>query len=348
MIASAFPSVVAAPMAGGASTPGLVAAVSGAGGLGFLAAGYKTAGALADEIAAVRRLTDAAFGVNLFVPWFPIHGLSAAELDARALSVTNYASMISGESNQLGATLGVPRPFDDDCWSEKIEVIVAARCPVVSFTFGTPPPEVTEPLRSAGCLIVVTVTSTEEAGTASSADVLCVQGPEAGGHRGTHDPARSPGEEPLLHLVRELRSLGTPMVAAGGITRRSHVRAAFDAGASSVQCGTLFIRSPESGASVLHKSALAAEWADRTVVTRAFSGRFARGLENLFIRAHDAAAPAAYPELNQLTQPMRAAAARVGDVDHMALWAGTGYRDADDVPAGEIVALVQSWCPQRF
>ena len=335
--------MVAAPMAGGASTPLLVSTVSEAGGLGFLAGGYKTAESIDKEIAAVRESTNAPFGVNLFVPWFPMRDLSSEKLEVRARSVEKYALAIAEEAERVGVGTGISRPMDDDEWSQKIDVLVAARCPIVSFTFGVPPADVVERLRAVGSLIVVTVTNKEEAIAAHGADALCVQGPEAGGHRGTHDPFRSPGEASLVELLHDLREIGVPLIAAGGISREAHARAALGAGATSVQCGTLFIRSPESGANEHHKSALAAPWAKRTVLTRAFSGRFARGIENSFIRAHGASAPPAYPEVNQLTQPLRAAAARAGDPDRMALWAGTGYRDAEVRPASDIVTLLRTW-----
>jgi nitronate monooxygenase len=142
--------------------------------------------------------------------------------------------------------------------------------------------------------------------------------------------------EVLLRDVRDVCDL--PLVAAGGITRREHIVAAMEAGAKAVQIGTVLLRSPESGASPLHKDALVSDRFSETMVTRAFSGRFARGLVNRFMRDYHDVAPAAYPEVNQLTRPLRAAGAAAGDPDGMALWAGTGYRDAPVAPAAEIVA----------
>jgi nitronate monooxygenase len=322
--------VVVAPMAGGPSTPALVAAAAGAGALGFLAAGYQNAHAMRAAIAAVRAAAAGPFGVNLFVPGSP-----AADPAATA----RYVSSLGGDARRLEAVLAEP-VWDDDKWTAKLEALLADPPPVVSFTFGCPDPGVLSAFRRAGSVAVVTVTSPAEArqATAAGASCLCVQGAEAGAHQGTFgNHGLATGGTALLALVKQVaRVTDVPLIAAGGIMTAAGAAAALAAGAIAVQCGTAFLRCPESGAHPVHKAALASDRFTGTTMTRAFSGRPARGLVNQFIRDHPDA-PAAYPEINNSTRPLRAAAARQGDADRMSLWAGTGFRQATDRPAAEII-----------
>jgi nitronate monooxygenase len=220
------------------------------------------------------------------------------------------------------------------------EAMAAEITAVTSFTFGCPPRGVIRALQDAGSAVAVTVTSPAEAGLAAEAgaDALCVQGYEAGAHRGTFGNDDAPGRDrDLLSLIGEVAAVtGLQQVAAGGIMGPRQVRAVLAAGAAAAQCGTAFLRSPESGAHPLHKAALADPRYTATTVTRAFSGRPARGLVNEFIIEH-ADAPPAYPEINNATRPLRAAAAARGDTERMSLWAGQGYRLAAELPAADIV-----------
>jgi nitronate monooxygenase len=323
-------SIVVAPMAGGPSTPELVIAAADAGALGFLAAGYKTPAAMIAEIAAVRAATDGPFGVNVFVPGTPC--ADPAALD-RYLGTLRHAGPL-GEA-----------AWDDDGFDGKVAALLADPPPLASFTFGCPPAEMIRALQDAGTLVMVTVTSPGEAALAdaSGADALCVQGYEAGAHRGTFVNDDEPGRDyGLLSLICEVAAVtGLPQVAAGGIMSPRQVRAVIAAGAVAAQCGTAFLRCPESGAHPRHKAALADPRYTATTLTRAFSGRPARGLVNQFIRDHPDT-PAAYPEVNNATRPLRAAAAAEGDTERMSLWAGQGYRSATEQPAGEIIERLRA------
>ena len=317
--------VVVAPMAGGPSTAELVIAAAREGALGFLAAGYKTPGTMAAEIAAVRAATSEPFGVNVFVP-------SAPYADTAALA--GYLSSL-GSAGDLGQAT-----WDDDGFDGKVAALLAGPPPVVSFTFGCPSAGLVSALHDAGSLVVITVTSPGEAAMAAAAgaDALCVQGFEAGAHRGTFANDDAPGRDyALLPLIGEVAAVTQlPLVAAGGIMGPRQVRAVLAAGAVAAQCGTAFLRCQESGAHPSYKAALADPRYTATTLTRAFSGRPARGLVNQFIRDH-ADAPAAYPEINNATRPLRAAAAARGDTERMSLWAGQGYRSATEEPAGQII-----------
>lgn len=323
--------VIVAPMAGGPSTPELVIAAADAWAVGFLAAGYKTPAAMAAEIAAVRAVSSDRFGVNLFVP-----GLPSADVG----SITGYVGSLAAHAEAVGASLGEPT-WDDDLLEEKIAILLADPPALVSFTFGCPPAAVIAALSDAGCLVVVTVTDPAEASIADAAgaDLICVQGAEAGGHRGTfaNDSATGDGHRliPLIGLVAAVTDL--PLIAAGGIMAPDQVQAALAAGAVAVQCGTAFLRCRESGANPLYKDALVDPRYETTAMTRAFSGRWARGLVNGFM-LENGHAPAGYPEINNATRALRAAAAGRGDTERMSLWAGQGYRSALDRPAGEIIA----------
>ncbi|MFJ9842774.1 nitronate monooxygenase [Kitasatospora sp. NPDC101155] len=321
--------VIGSPMAGGASTPELVAAVNRAGGLGFLAAGYRSAEGMAEQVAAVRKSTDRPYGVNLFVPAPP--GDPAA--------VAAYRERLRPEAERWGVVLPEEIGPDQDDWEAKLAALLADPVPVVSYTFGLPTAAEAAALRAAGTLQVGTVTTPEEARAAEAVgmDVLCVQGPEAGGHRATHRVADLPGELPLLQLLPTVRAVtAMPLIAAGGLGDGPAIAAALRAGAVAVQLGTALLRSDESGASAAHRAALTE--LPETVVTRAFTGRPARGLRNAFIDRHGPYAPPAYPEVHHLTAPLRAAATRRGDTDAMHLWAGTAHRLARTGPAERIVA----------
>ncbi|MGV9252568.1 nitronate monooxygenase [Streptomyces sp. NPDC003697] len=328
--------IVQAPMAGGVSVPRLAAAVSDAGGLGFLAAGYKTADGMYQEIKQLRGLTSRPFGVNLFVPQ-----PEAAESGA----VDLYAHQLAGEAGWYGTELGDTDHSRDDGYDAKLAVLLDNPVPVVSFHFGVPARDVVDSLRRLGTLTLVTATTAEEALAVqrAGADGVIAQGLEAGGHQGTHRdlPENDGVGLGLLSLVAQIReAVDLPVVAAGGIMRGSQIAAVLAAGASAAQLGTAFLAAPESGAHAVHKRALTDPLFTRTELTRAFSGRPARGLVNRFLREHGPYAPAAYPEVHHLTSPLRAAAAKAGDAQGMALWAGQGHRMARDLPAGRLVEVL--------
>ncbi len=320
-------------MGGGPSTPDLVVAAAESGALGMLAGGYKTSEAVLSEIAAVRAATDEAFGVNLFVP-----GTTTSEPDQLA----RYVRSLAPDADAVGVDCGEPA-WDDDDFEAKFAAVVSAAPPLVSFTFGCPTREAVSACQAAGSIVVVTVTRPEEARLAADAgaEALCVQGMEAGAHRGTFVNDDRPGQDlGLLALIGEVaRATDLPQIAAGGIADRRQVRAVLAAGALAAQCGTAFLRCPESGAHPVHKGALADPHYSMTVLTRAFSGRLARGLLNRFVLDH-ADAPPAYPEINNATRPIRAAAAQMGDSERMSLWAGQGFRAATDQAAGEIAEML--------
>ena len=320
--------IVGAPLAGGPSRPELAAAVSSAGGLGFLAAGYLNPGTVADQIARMRTLTDAPYGLNIFC-------LEEGAVDTDAL--TRYADRVAPYARAHGAEPGTPR-FEDDGFAAKVELAVRERPDVVSFTFGCPAADVIAGLQDAGVAVWVTVTDVAEAVIADvrGADAVVVQGDEAGGHRGSFHDVDGVGELGLLPLLRlTARATALPLVAAGGIADGAGVAAVLAGGAVAAQVGTAFMRCPEAGTSAPHREALGRPGATR--ITRAFTGRRARGIVNQFMDDHAAEAPAAYPHVHHLTAPLRAAARASGDAEAINLWAGEAYPLAREEPAGEVV-----------
>jgi nitronate monooxygenase len=329
---SAYP-IIQAPMAGGASNPRLAAAVGAAGGLGFLAAGYKTPGAMYEEIRQLRDLSSQPFGVNLFMP-------QPATVDRSAVAV--YAEQLAGEAAWYATALGDPDTGGDDAYDAKVAVLLEDPVPMVSFTLGCPERAVLDAFAKAGTYTVVTVTSPAEALAAqrAGADAVCVQGVEAGGHQGTHrdDPQLDGTGVGLLALVPQVReAVQLPLIAAGGLMRGGQIAAVLAAGAHAAQLGTAFLVTPESGANIVHKRAVTDPVFARTELTRAFSGRPARGLLNRFMREHGPYAPPGYPQIHHLTASLRKAAAAAGDPQGMSLWAGQGHRLARELSAGALV-----------
>lgn len=327
--------VLAAPMAGGPTTPELVAAATRGGFLAQLAGGYRTAANLRSQIQLTRNRighnVDAVYGVNLFVPNpVPITDAAYAE----------YAAKLGPVARSLGVA-GLPaRCDDDDAWEDKVADLLADPVPLVSFTFGVPSPHIIDAFHGVRTFTVQTVTSVAEARTAESAgvDALVVQGPEAGGHSAIFNPTQQQAtRESLRDLVGAVRdAVQLPMIATGGITTCDSVTTLVQAGASAAMVGTLLLRAHEAGTSVAHRMALTDPKFTGTVMTSAFTGRPARALRNDFTTQY-ADAPLGYPALHHLTRPIRVAAADSGDADALHLWAGTGWQHTQARPVTEIL-----------
>ncbi|MDH6198312.1 nitronate monooxygenase [Mycobacterium frederiksbergense] len=322
--------IIAAPMAGGPTTPAMVIAAHHAGGLGFLAAGYKTPDAVEAELRAVRA-AGIPFGVNVFAPNpVPITEQRYAE----------YARAMQREADRFGITLPDAPIDSDDHFGAKIDLLRADPVPIVSFTFGIPGREVIRGLQQAGSTVVQTVTSRAEAEAAAAAgvDALAVQASVAGGHSGTLTPDNPPPAVPLGELVSDIvASVGLPVIAAGGLGTADDVAVVLQAGAEAAAVGTVLLLADESGASATHQAALEDPARTETVVTRAFTGRPARGLRNRFIDDYEASAPLGYPAIHFLTSPLRKAAAAAGEPELVHLWAGTGHRHARREPTAKIL-----------
>ncbi|HET8540874.1 MAG TPA: nitronate monooxygenase [Anaeromyxobacter sp.] len=325
--------VFQAPMAGGPSTPELTAAVSNAGGLGSMGAGYVSAEALRDAIRATRALTSRPFCMNLFAP----------EAEAPAPTPDEVARAQAALA-PFRAEVGLPpaaAPSAGQPFREQLRVVLEERVPVFSTTFGALAPEDVAALARGGAVVMGTATSVREARAleASGVHAVVAQSGEAGGHRGTFLGAVEGGLAGTLSLVPQIvDAVRIPVVAAGGVMDGRGIAAALALGASAVALGTAFLACPESGASRPYKEAiLARRDADETTLTRAFSGRWARGLRNRFTEALASAPALPYPLQNSMTADLRREAAKAGKADLLSLWAGQGVALARARPAGDLV-----------
>jgi nitronate monooxygenase len=328
--------IIQGPMGGGPSTPELVAAVSNAGGLGSLGAAYLTPDQITDAIRRIRALSDRPFNVNLF---------AGAWQSANAVDPAPMLALLA----EVHAALGLPAPtlpaVPPDPFDAQLEAVLAARPPIFSFTFGIPGKDAMARVRANGATILGTATTVHEGRMLAEAgvDAVVAQGAEAGAHRGTFAAPFEAAMVPTLDLVAGIATAASvPVIATGGIMDGRGIATALARGAAAAQLGTAFLTCPESGAPAAHKQAILAAREDRTVITRAFSGRPARGIPNVFMAKlagrEEIILP--YPLQNMLTRAMRTAAAKGGDAGFLSLWAGTGAPHARVVAAGALVACL--------
>jgi nitronate monooxygenase len=325
--------IVLAPM-GGSATVELVAAVSNAGGFGILPCAYLTAEQIAAQTAALADKTSRPFGVNVFVEQPPY------EADEAVLAHAHERLRPYREE------LGIPHPerpaVPPDRYHDQIEAILRARPAVFTFTFGIPDAQTMRRFRDAGIFTVGTATTVDEALAlkAAGADGVFAQGSEAGAHRGTFlAPVEASLVGTLALVPQVVDATGLPVIAAGGIGDGRGVAAVLALGAEAASLGTSFLLAGESGIAPAYRALLASESARGTVLTRAFSGRTARGIANRVIA--DLADPddiAPYPFQNAMTRDIRTAAGEQGRAEFLSLWAGQAARLAKAKPAAEIVA----------
>ena len=330
-----FP-IIQGPMAGGASSTALVAAVSNAGGLGSFAASLLTPSVLRDEVAIIRSLTDQPFLINLFVQETP--SPSKEEVD-------NAVQLLAPLWKGLGwDSLPIPARWCED-FHAQFDALIAARPAAASFTFGILDPVQVERLHDAGIVVIGTVTSVEEAQAWQTvgADAVIASGTEAGGHRGTFLGPQEDSMFPARELWPQVaRAVEIPVIAAGGIMTGIDINEALAVGAQAVQMGSAFLVCDESGINQTYRDALIRADDTPTRLTRAFSGRYARGLENRFMREMMAVEKQfpAYPVQNALTTPIRAAAAKQGDPELISLWAGAEIRRARPLPVAQLMQIL--------
>ncbi|WP_408930318.1 NAD(P)H-dependent flavin oxidoreductase [Corynebacterium sp. YSMAA5_1_F9] len=312
--------VLPAPMAGGPTTPALVRAAESAGSFGTLGLGSATVASAQESIHACG---GTRFGVNLFHP-------------QRALTATEMAAVRDLADHEGAVPGNVSLDFG---WHDKLTAALTGGAAVLWSMFGTFSAEEVERIHAQGAEAWTTVTTPEEARSAAErgVDALCVQGPEAGGHRGVWDPGAEPDQRPLAELVSAVHAVvDLPLIAAGGLrTREDVARALSWSGVRAVSCGSAFLLADEAGTSPHNRALLRRGGA--TVSTRAFSGRYARGLETPYTRAH-AELPLVYPYLNALLKPRRAA--HDPEVDYCLV--GT---EVEKINGGSVAQILAQLCP---
>lgn len=325
--------ILLAPMAGAGGTPELAAAVSNAGGLGAWGGGYATLEEIAATIRRMRALTMRPFNINL---------LAGGYATESAIDPQPMLDVVAQAHAELGLPPPALPPVPANPFDEQLAVVLEERPPVFSFTFGLPSPAQIAALKKRDIIVIGTATTADEARRLAQAgvDAIVAQGAEAGAHRGTFAAPFEDAMVPLARLVREIRtSVELPVIASGGIMDGRDIAACLKQGAAAVQLGTAFLPCPESGAPSAYKQALLAAKSDTTVITRAFSGRPARGLSNRFIAMVAGKEHAIMPfrQQNDLTRPMRNAAGRQGVPDFISLWAGQGVARSRVLPAADLV-----------
>lgn len=326
--------VMQAPLGGGGDTPAMTAAVTNAGGMGFIGAAYMTPEAIGTAADAVRERTNGAFGINLFAPQRP-----APEVDgqpALAAAAPFFA--------ELGLDAPTLPPRGDDPFERLLPAALESGARLFSFTFGTLPEEAMQALKAREMFIIGTATTVAEAVAleASGVDAITAQGGEAGGHRGSFDtdgPGAMVGTMALVPQIVD--AVQVPVIASGGIMDGRGIAAALMLGAQAVQMGTAFLTTAEGGVPEVQKQAILAAGDNDTRITRAFSGRPARGIANRFMQTVDAGGEGAilpFPLQNQLTRPMRTAAGKAGDAAFLSLWAGQGTRMSRRLGTAQLMA----------
>ena len=328
--------IIQAPMAGGGSTVELVAAVGRAGGIGFLGCAYSTPDAIRQAAADVSPRTDRPFGLNLFAPQPPDGSGGEA---SRVLDVLREVHLELGLEPP-----SVPEAGGID-FGEQLEAVLDVGAPAFSFTFGLLPASAIDELHTRNIVVLGTATTVDEAIALEQAgvDAIVAQGSEAGAHRGTFAASFEAAMIGTLALVPQVvDAVDVPVVASGGIMDGRGVAAALTLGAHAAQLGTAFLTCDEAGIPAAHKAAILEAREDQTRITRAFSGRPARGIINRLMSAmdRDPTVILPFPLQNAVTRPARTAAAEQGRAEFLSLWAGQGVRMARALPAETLVRQI--------
>lgn len=332
--------VIQAPLAGGGDTPSLVAAVGNAGALGFIGAAYLTPAQIADTSRDVRVRTSRPFGINLFAP---VPAPTTGDVRAAMARVAPYYEELG-----LGEPSAPTLPADS--FDVQLAAALESGASVFSFTFGLLPDAAVRAIKTRGMLLAGTATTVEEARLLerSGVDAIVAQGSEAGGHRGTFATTFEAGMIGTMSLVPQIAdAVRVPVIASGGIMDGRGIAAALALGAVAVQMGTAFLTCEESGIPEAYRETILSPAARTTRLTRAFSGRPARGIVNRFMREMEGDAPEIdspssdilpFPLQNALTRPLRSAAGKAGRAEFLSLWAGQGASLARHERAADLVA----------
>jgi nitronate monooxygenase len=318
--------IIQAPMAGGVTTSKLVAEVSNRGGLGNIGAGYMTPSQMSEQIREVKQLTSHFYGVNLFVPNEFTISENEIETARRVLQPIYEKLNITSEIVEIPNFCKIVETFN-----EQVKIVIEEKVPVCSFTFGIPSKEVIAELKRNHIILIGTATTVSEAIEIerSGIDMVVVQGCEAGGHRGHFASGVQDSLIGLMSLIPQVvDKVSIPVIAAGGIMDGRGLASSLCLGAKAVQMGTAFLTCEESGAHQVYKEAILHASEDQMVLTRAFSGKYARGIKNKFVETtqkEEMSLPD-FPVQNTITQSIRKASSVQNNPGYMSLWSGQSPR----------------------
>ncbi|RDI45966.1 NAD(P)H-dependent flavin oxidoreductase [Falsibacillus pallidus] len=327
--------IILAGMAGGPTTPELVAAVSNAGGLGTLGGAYLKPDELRNAIISIRQMTDKPFAVNLF----------STDLTESSEGYLKVQEILNDFRRELGIPLSMEKPTVENLFNDQFQVLLDEEVPIISTAFGLLPLDKMNMAKKSGMKVIAMATTVQEGLMAQQqgVDIVVAQGSDAGGHRGTFDVEKYPNGANIgtFSLIPQMKqNLQIPVIAAGGVMNGQGLAASLMLGAKGVQMGTRFLTSIESGAHQTYQKALLNSTEDQIVLTKSFSGRPAKGIQNKFIHDFENSGknPLSFPSQNSLTRDIRKAAASQENPEYMSLWAGQGIRLLKDgLSAKEII-----------
>lgn len=329
--------LIQAPMAGGITTPQLVAAVANHGGVGSFGFAYSTPEKIHADLVAAQSLTSGPINANFFV-FSPVR-LPSDQTQINAMQALRSLGVDGVQSLVIPAEPFYPHLM------EQLEPVWSARPAILSFHFGLPPEGVIAKAHALGIAVGISATSLAEALATESAhaDFIVAQGIEAGGHRGQFDVQANDERLSALELTAQLaKHCRIPIVAAGGIMNGAHIQNALVKGAHAVQMGTAFLCCDESGTPPSYRDYLLHKQDRRTTLTKAFSGRLARGLENTFTRTMQDQTTLPFPIQNTLTGPLRQWAVAQKDAEYQSLWAGTEYVHVRSMPTKTLMQQLRN------
>jgi nitronate monooxygenase len=329
--------IIQAPMAGGITTPQLVAAVANQGGVGSFGFAYSTPEKIHADLVAAQSLTSGPINANFFI-FGPVR-LPSDQMQKNAMQALRSLDVDGVQSLTIPA-----EPFYPNLM-EQLEPIWNARPAILSFHFGLPPIGVIEKAHALGIAVGISATSLEEALAIESAhaDFIVAQGIEAGGHRGQFDLQAKDEALSTLALTAQLaKHCHTPIVAAGGIMNGAQIQNALAKGAQAAQLGTAFLCCDESGTPPSYRDYLLHKQDRPTTLTKAFSGRLARGLENTFTRTMQAKTTLPFPIQNTLTGPLRQWAVAQNNAEYQSLWAGKAYEQVRSMSTKDLMQQLRN------
>lgn len=326
--------LIVAPMAGGPTTPELVAASCEAGALGTLAAPYLKPQDIDLASAKVRSLTRKPFAINLFAP--------AQEITLTQEQKQNALDSTRRFRQELGLKDPSVSPPYSENFNEQMETVLKLKPDAFLYSLGYVPEEFIRACHQLNIYVIGTATTLKEAQTLQThgVDAITLQGQEAGGHRSIANALESdPGVSTFDLLIQCRQKIDLPLIAAGGLMKGADIAKALHLGADAAQLGTAFLLCPEAGTSAVYRQEIKKSCGNDTRLTRAYSGRLARGIGNRFMREMDKLPEAIlpFPAQNTFTRDLRKASAEKGLPDFASLWAGTEVHRIQELPAKELI-----------